>query len=249
MVRPYCSRHCQTRSTNASRPISSRLVPSATSCFSTCTCVAMPAWSVPKIHFVRRPFIRCTRTIASWIEPFSAWPMWSAPVTLGGGIAIEKFSAASPVGSGWKSPESRQRCTMRGSTSEGSKRLRSFRLDMGGSQCMDDDPWIDPRPEPREWDATVYHRVAAPHQGWGAEVLDRLELAGDETVLDLGVGTGRVAAQLLERLPRGRVIGVDGSAAMVEQARALLDPARATLLHQDLLQLGDGQPAGGAAAA
>jgi trans-aconitate 2-methyltransferase len=108
---------------------------------------------------------------------------------------------------------------------------------------MDEDPPIDPRPEPREWDATVYHRVAAPHQGWGAEVLDRLELSGDETVLDLGVGTGRVAAQLLERLPRGRVIGVDGSAAMVEQARSLLDPARATLLHQDLLELTIGEPA------
>jgi hypothetical protein len=29
------------------------------------------------------------RTIASWIAPFSAWPMCSAPVTFGGGIAIE----------------------------------------------------------------------------------------------------------------------------------------------------------------
>src|SRR3954462_13783772 len=120
--------------------------------------------------------------------------MCSAPVTFGGGIAIEKFSSDVPSGSGWNSPDSSQRCKMRGSTSEGSKRLRSFRLDMGGSQCMDDDPRMDPRPEPREWDASVYHRVAAPHQGWGAEVPDRLELAGAETVLDLGVGTGRVAA-------------------------------------------------------
>ena len=29
IVEPYCSRHCQTRSVNASRPIASRLVPSA----------------------------------------------------------------------------------------------------------------------------------------------------------------------------------------------------------------------------
>jgi trans-aconitate 2-methyltransferase len=96
---------------------------------------------------------------------------------------------------------------------------------------MDDDS-----DRPREWDATTYHEVSQPHQDWGAQVLDRLALAGDETVLDLGVGTGRVAAQLLERLPRGHVIGVDGSAAMVEQARARLGP-RATLIHGDLLEL------------
>src|SRR3954454_6351712 len=99
--------------------------------------------------------------------------MCSAPVTLGGGIAIEKFSAAVPSGSGWKSRESSQRCTMRGSTSEGSKRLRSFRLDMEGSQCMDE---RRPGPAPREWEAATYHEVSAPHQGWGAEILSRLSL-------------------------------------------------------------------------
>ena len=90
---------------------------------------------------------------------------------------------------------------------------------------------------PREWDAGIYHQVAAPHQGWGAEIVERLTLRGDETVLDLGVGTGRLAAQLLERLPSGHVIGVDGSRQMVEQARAVLDPERTTLIHSDLLAL------------
>ena len=65
----------------------------------------MPAWSVPRIHFVLRPCMRAWRISASWIEPLSAWPMCSAPVTFGGGIAIEKFSSGVPVGSGWKSPD------------------------------------------------------------------------------------------------------------------------------------------------
>ena len=89
IVAPYCSRQLHTRSRNASRPSSSRLVPSAAAARSTCVCVAIPAWSVPRIHFVRRPRIRWWRTSASWIEPFSAWPMCSAPVMFGGGIAIE----------------------------------------------------------------------------------------------------------------------------------------------------------------
>ncbi|MGE5283294.1 MAG: hypothetical protein ACM3N0_13425 [Chloroflexota bacterium] len=61
---------------------------------------------------------------------------------------------------------------------------------------------------PREWDAAVYQRVSIPHEEWAGSVLDRLELRGDETVLDAGCGSGRVTAMLIERLPRGRVVAV-----------------------------------------
>src|SRR3954447_22149685 len=204
IVPPNSSRHSHVFAMNASRPISSRLVPCCLRRFSTWVWVAMPAWSVPRIHFARRPRWRWKRINVSWTEPLSAWPMCSAPVTFGGGIAIEKFSSGVPSGSGWNSPESSQRSTMRGSTSEGSKRLRSFRLDMRGSQCMDEElvPAAHPRHQPREWDAGSYHGLAQPHEAWGAQILDRLPLRGDETVLDLGCGTGRVTAQLLERLGR-----------------------------------------------
>ena len=63
--------------------------------------------------------------------------------------------------------------------------------------------------EPVDWDARTYHEVAAPQEEWGREVLARLELRGDETVLDAGCGSGRVTALICERLPDGRVIGAD----------------------------------------
>jgi len=44
-------------------------------------------------------------------------------------------------------------------------------------------------------------------------------------VLDAGCGTGRVTAALVERLPRGEVVAVDGSPAMVDQARERLGEA------------------------
>src|SRR4029079_4284931 len=51
--------------------------------------------------------------------------------------------------------------------------------------------------------------------GWGLEVLERLELRGDETVLDAGCGTGQVTEALRERLPRGHVISPDASPSMI----------------------------------
>ena len=56
---------------------------------------------------------------------------------------------------------------------------------------------------------------------WGSAVLERLPLDGSERVLDAGCGTGRVTEQLLERLPTGHVVALDGSAAMIEAARSV----------------------------
>jgi trans-aconitate 2-methyltransferase len=89
----------------------------------------------------------------------------------------------------------------------------------------------------RDWNADVYHRVSGPHAKWAGAILDRLELRGDETVLDAGCGSGRVTAQLLDRLPRGRVIAVDSSAQMLARAREELDPAHADVREADLTQL------------
>jgi trans-aconitate 2-methyltransferase len=89
---------------------------------------------------------------------------------------------------------------------------------------------------PREWDAEVYDRVADPQYEWALEVIGRLELRGDETVLDAGCGSGRVTAKLLERLPNGRLVGIDGSASMVAKAREALGD-RAEIREEDLAAL------------
>ncbi len=76
-----------------------------------------------------------------------------------------------------------------------------------------------------DWDARTYDRVADPQTRWGATVLDRLPLRGDERVLDAGCGSGRVTELLLERLPDGQVVALDGSAAMIDEARRRLATA------------------------
>jgi trans-aconitate 2-methyltransferase len=88
----------------------------------------------------------------------------------------------------------------------------------------------------RDWDAATYHRVSGPHVEWANVLLDRLDLRGDETVLDAGCGSGRVTLMLLERLPRGRVVAVDQAPSMVEHARQAL-AGRAQVFQADLLEL------------
>ncbi|HEX6472337.1 MAG TPA: methyltransferase domain-containing protein, partial [Streptosporangiaceae bacterium] len=70
---------------------------------------------------------------------------------------------------------------------------------------------------PREWDAKTYDSLPLPHQIWGRRTLGRMKLRGDETVLDAGAGTGRDTAALLDLLPEGRVIAVDGSQRMLDR--------------------------------
>jgi trans-aconitate 2-methyltransferase len=73
-----------------------------------------------------------------------------------------------------------------------------------------------------EWDAATYDSLPLPHVRWGAGVIERLGLRGNETVVDLGCGTGRDTEVLLDRLPDGRVIAVDGSVQMLDRLRERL---------------------------
>jgi trans-aconitate 2-methyltransferase len=88
----------------------------------------------------------------------------------------------------------------------------------------------------RDWDAGSYHRVSVPHEEWARSVLDRLPLSGNETVLDAGCGSGRVTGLLIERLPDGHVVAIDGSPSMVEKVRETLRPGDEALV-SDLTEL------------
>lgn len=95
-----------------------------------------------------------------------------------------------------------------------------------------------------EWDAATYDRLADPQEEWGREVMARLTLDGDEAVLDAGCGSGRLTGLVAERVPRGKVLGVDASEAMIERARENLAGfgARVELRVGDLTELELGEP-------
>ncbi len=93
----------------------------------------------------------------------------------------------------------------------------------------------------RDWDGSSYDRISGTMEALGLAVLERLELAGDELVLDAGCGSGRITEALLERLPRGHVIAVDESPSMVAAARRRLGRG-ADVRVADLLELELEQP-------
>lgn len=93
-----------------------------------------------------------------------------------------------------------------------------------------------------EWDAKEYEVLSGPQLGWGtdllARTLKRWPLGGDEAAIDAGCGTGRVTELLLERLPRGTVLAVDASRAMVEAAgERFAGDLRVRVERVDLLRL------------
>ena len=70
-----------------------------------------------------------------------------------------------------------------------------------------------------EWDPADYTANSSAQLAWAREQIARLDLHGDERILDVGCGDGRITAELASRVPRGMVVGVDSSPAMLAFAR------------------------------
>ena len=77
-----------------------------------------------------------------------------------------------------------------------------------------------------EWNAAAYAANSVVQHTWARELMARLDLRGDEHLLDVGCGDGKITAELARALPRGSVTGVDASPQMIEFARRAFPPAQ-----------------------
>ena len=75
------------------------------------------------------------------------------------------------------------------------------------------------------WNAADYAANSAVQQSWARELIAQFHLRGDEHILDVGCGDGKVTAELARAVPRGSVIGIDASAEMVGFARKTFSAA------------------------
>ena len=69
-----------------------------------------------------------------------------------------------------------------------------------------------------EFDGEKYQKAPKHQQEWGNSLVSELTLNGNEAILDLGCGDGRITEQLALLVPDGKVVGIDASIGMIETA-------------------------------
>jgi trans-aconitate methyltransferase len=69
-----------------------------------------------------------------------------------------------------------------------------------------------------KWNPEDYARNSDAQLKWAQELRQNLNLQGNESVLDVGCGDGKITADFATTLPRGRVTGVDSSPEMIAYA-------------------------------
>ncbi len=70
-----------------------------------------------------------------------------------------------------------------------------------------------------QWNGDDYAANSEAQLQWAMDLMEKLQPCGDEHLLDIGCGDGKVTAMLAARLDRGRVTGIDSSKSMIELAR------------------------------
>jgi trans-aconitate 2-methyltransferase len=68
------------------------------------------------------------------------------------------------------------------------------------------------------WSAADYASNSVVQQAWARELIAKLKLRGDERILDVGCGDGKVTAEIARAVPQGAAVGVDASPQMIEFA-------------------------------
>jgi trans-aconitate 2-methyltransferase len=68
------------------------------------------------------------------------------------------------------------------------------------------------------WNPVEYVQNAEAQQNWAKDLLDEVQKRGDEAILDVGCGNGKITADFAKMLPDSRIVGVDSSAEMIAYA-------------------------------
>jgi trans-aconitate 2-methyltransferase len=68
------------------------------------------------------------------------------------------------------------------------------------------------------WNSATYAQNDHAQQTWARDLLQEVQLRGNEAILDVACGNGKITADFAKTLPNSRVVGIDNSAEMVAYA-------------------------------
>lgn len=69
-----------------------------------------------------------------------------------------------------------------------------------------------------EFSGEKYKNASRHQKEWGKTLISKLQLNGNETILDLGCGDGALTYMISQLVPNGNVIGIDSSKNMIHSA-------------------------------
>ena len=77
--------------------------------------------------------------------------------------------------------------------------------------------WVDTM---HKWNPEAYERSSLTQNKWADEVISKIQIKGNERVLDIGCGDGKITAHIASLVPKGSVVGIDNSVEMISFAQS-----------------------------
>jgi len=81
-------------------------------------------------------------------------------------------------------------------------------------------------PKTYSWNPDDYLKHSCAQYEWAQELISKLYLSGEESVLDIGCGDGKVTALISAYLKNGSITGIDSSADMIALAQKTFPPSK-----------------------
>lgn len=69
------------------------------------------------------------------------------------------------------------------------------------------------------WNPEDYQKHSSAQENFAQGIISRLDLLGNEHILDIGCGDGKVTTKLAKLVPQGQVLGIDSSKEMIDFSR------------------------------
>lgn len=80
----------------------------------------------------------------------------------------------------------------------------------------------------KRWDPEHYYKHSATQRGHAKDLLAHYQFRGDEQILDVGCGDGKITAALSQHIPNGHITGIDKSEEMLAFAKQTFSPENFT---------------------